>query len=351
MVEKTTRGGRRGLIAIALLGVAVVGSAGVGVGALVFAPATPESLATAAPISEAPVTSREFADPRTVEVGLTLRADTLLASPASGRVTALTCQSGAVLESGRTDLAVDGRGIVNLATTVPLWRDLVRGDRGDDVKALQSELARLGHPVSADGVVRGSTITAFRALLAGPDAKPDPTITTVELARILWLPAAAVEVSECAIATGADVAAGDKVASVPNGLADAAITHLPTGLAAGDRVLTIDGVSAPVEADGRVVAPEALTAIAGSQMFAATIKAGTSSLTASLALAAPVEVSVVPPGALYNLDGDLGCVSSGGSARAVKVLGSELGQTFVTFDDGAALASVDLTPSGAKPCR
>lgn len=345
------RGRHRVLLASGLLTVALAASAGIGVGALVFASATPESLSTPVPVNDVPVSEREFEDRRTVEVGLTLRADTVLAAPGSGRITAIACQAGAALESGRSSLAIDGRPVVNLATAVPLWRDLARGDRGDDVHALQAELARLGHELVVDGVVRASTVRAYRALLGGLDGKVDASIDAVERARVLWLPATPVSLAECTVATGADVVAGDKIATVPNGLAGAAITHLPDGLAPGDRVLVIDGASVPIESDGRVTSAEALAAIAATPTYAQAVKGGSTTLTASLALANPVTVSVVPPGALYDLDGEAACVSENGIARAVQVLGSELGQSFVNVEEGAAPETIDLDPAGALPCR
>ena len=41
-------------------------------------------------------------------------------------------------------MKVNGVSVVALATATPMYRDLATGDKGDDVLALNNELARLG---------------------------------------------------------------------------------------------------------------------------------------------------------------------------------------------------------------
>lgn len=335
------------LTTLTLLAAAAVG---VGAGALVFADATPAALRPAASATAAPVTQRSFDDRHTVEVALTLGADTTLTTPASGRVTALSCQSGAIFRSGQTNLSVDGQRIVNLATSVPMWRDVTRGDKGEDVAALQRELARLGYSVTADGTVGRATLAAVADLFhtAGDARAP---LETVAASRLLWLPAAETTIGGCATATGATVTEGEKVASLPGGLAGAAITRVPETAVDGERTLTIDGMGVPVDADGRVTTADALAAIAASDSYARAMSSDATTVTGVSTLTTPVTVWAVPAGALYGIDAPAACVATGGSTHAVRIVASELGQSFVTFDRGDAPKAVDLAPSGARSCR
>lgn len=337
-------------IALAALALTVAGALGLGAGALVFTDASPEALREAETVSAAPVTQRSFDDKRTVEVSLALDADTALTSPASGRVTAFSCQPGGVFTSGQANLSVDGERIVNLATSVPLWRDLAASAQGDDVVAVQQELARLGYEVPVDGIAGPATLSAVADLfhLSGDTAFQTGTIPSD---RVLWIPAPETTVAGCSVSTGATVAAGETIGSLAGGLAGAGITRLPEGAVSGERVLNVDGQSIPLDADGRVSSAEALETLAASSSYAQALRGSMTSLNGSYVLAEPVTVSVVPPGALYGIDGQAACVASNGTPLAVQVIGSELGQSFVTFDAAEAPPEVALSPDASLACR
>jgi hypothetical protein len=66
---------------------------------------------------------------------------------------------------------------------------------------------------------------------------------------------------------------------------------------------------------------------------------------ATLALAEPTRVSSVPPSSIIALDGSRGCVESGGDLFHVRVVGSQLGQTFVQFEQGAPPNRIRLHPA------
>jgi len=338
-------------IALGVLASVVAVSAGIGAGAVVFTDATPTSLQSTATVTSAPVTERPFEDKRTVEVTLTLGTDTALTAPTSGRVTSLSCQAGGDFTSGATNLSIDGRRVLNLATSVPLWRDLVSGDEGEDVTALQEELVRLGYDVAVRGTVGPRTLAAVSDLFRKAG---DTAFTTgdVPASRILWLPDAEVSVASCTAATGATIEEGGDVAALPGGLAAAAISRLPEGLAPGDRVLTVDGTAVPVDADGRVTSTEALATLEATTSYQQAVQTDATTLSGSYALAEPVTVSVVPPGALYDIDGGAACIASDGAAQPVQVVGSELGQSFITVEaDAAPPGEVDLDPDGRRSCR
>lgn len=343
-------GDRRVKVGVAALAGIMLVALGAAAGVVVSTSATPASLGSAAPVELVPVSERELIDRRAVEVMLTIGGNTSVVTPTSGRVTAWSCAPGTDLTSGQSSLSVDGVRTLNLATAVPLWRDLEPGLSGEDVAALQSELARLGYRVTVDGTVGSSTLDATADLfaLAGD---PDPDRGAIRAARVLWLPATTATVSTCDSSTGGIVSAGEPVATLAGTLTDAAVARFPVDAVPGERILEIDGVGVPVDAEGRVASPEALTTIAGSDSFQQAVRGEESSLQGRLALATPVTVSAVPPGALYDLVGQTGCLLVDGLPAAVEVVGSELGQTFVNFDAPSPATHVALSPKDTPACR
>lgn len=90
---------------------------GIFLGVVLAAPAPPESIGPTLVSTTAPATRMETVDKR-----------------------------GATLEISVNDLP-----LISLATSRPLWRDLVAGDTGLDVRALRAELTRLGYRTTVDG--------------------------------------------------------------------------------------------------------------------------------------------------------------------------------------------------------
>ena len=105
----------------------------------------------------------------------------------------------------------------------------------------------------------------------------------------------------------------------------------------------------PVDPEGRV-SSDGIALIDGVALDRSTDGDEPATLSAPLHLAAPVTVAPVPPSALYDLDRDSGCVTSGGEPHAVTVAGSQLGETFVVFARPMP-AAIDLTPRGTPSCR
>lgn len=107
----------------------------------------------------------------------------------------------------------------------------------------------------------------------------------------------------------------------------------------------------PVGSDGAVTDPAALAEIAASSAFADARRGSSATIAASSALAEPITVSVVPPGALYGVQGRKGCVVNGSGARPVEIIGSELGQSFVRFRAGEPPSGVVLSPERPPACK
>ncbi len=346
---------------VVLLSVVAVGPLGGLVAVLVLQPVAPGVAAPGPVMSAAPVTSVEFDDERPVALEVTRGDAVSVRVPVTGRVTALGCGPGEVLESGTAVMGVDGVPVLALAGGVPWWRDLTRGSQGVDVDALQAELARLGFDIAPDGERVGrATLAAAAEVFGRAGVRADAS--RIRLSSVVWLPTPQVTVASCPVALGADVAPGDAIAIGAAPLLGAQVMVMPERLAPGTRVVVVDGVSLPVDESGQIVDPAALATLAGlPSLAAAPAQAAAvgeaqpvagSGIPGMLRLAEPLPVAVVPPGAVATEDGLGGCVVADGTPRAVRIVGSQLGQTYVTFDDGAPPpAAVDLAAPPVSACQ
>ena len=343
---------RRGVGAASVtLAAAGLLAAGIVVGAVAL-PQRPPAVAAAAGEDAGnrtlPVTKQSYDDPRQVattvqdapEKALTLRET-------SGTVTAIDCEPGGVIASGTSPVSIDDRATLALATPTPLWRDLGPGTKGDDVGALQVELHRLGYlTAEPDGTFGPATAAAVRDLQRDVLGHLRPSGTLV-LAQTLWLPAEQVTVASCDLAPGS-VLTTTAFATVGGALESLRLS-VPTGAAPGPRVATLAGITTPVPDDGVVTDPEFLAAV---EAALATAPAGSASPTVGYVLVEPLDVVVVPPGALFALSGAHGCIVADGAPHPVTVISSALGQAFVTFDDGATPTAVALTgQADGQACR
>lgn len=348
---KVSGSGRPGVrLALAALALAMAAASGAAVTGLLLADATPATLREPPRVTSAPVTQRSFDDARTVELALTLGADASLTAPASGRVTALTCRPDMPFSSGESNLSIDGAPLLNLATSVPLWRDLGVGDEGADALALRAELIRLGSRVAPEGALDAGTMTAVADLFHKAGDSGFKT-GTVPIERVLWLPGPETSVTACLAAVGTRVSEGAEVASLPGGLTAAQLVRLPDRVAPGKRVLVIDGERFPTDGEGRVTDPGALARISSMPSYLQATRNAMTSITGSYVLSDQVAASVVAPGALYDVDQATACVIADGKPLAVTLIGSELGRSFVTFDTAEPPAAVDLEPDQTRPCR
>ncbi|QTX05331.1 peptidoglycan-binding domain-containing protein [Agromyces archimandritae] len=293
---------------------------------------------------------RSFDDARPVEIAFTIDEPVPIVSPASGTITGTNCAAGVALRSGASDFQVNGTPIVNLATEVPLWRDLRIGDSGEDVLALQEELARLVGGVTADGVLGSGSIAAFDELR--PAHVPASTEPVIAVGEVLWLPADSTLVTSCAVPLGASVEAGARLVEVAGAPAQAALTAIPERLIDGERKLLIGDVVVPLDDAGVVGAEADRAALADTPVVRSALASDPpQTVSGELSLLEPIEVGAVPPSALYRVDGDDACVLVDGAPIPVRIIGSQLGETFVEFPSTPPEA-VALAPGrGASECR
>jgi peptidoglycan hydrolase-like protein with peptidoglycan-binding domain len=339
--------------------VVVLASLAIGLtcGFLLVPPSTPASLGAEQPLKSVAVTQTSFDDPQDVSVTVVPGPSRTLTSAAGGRLTSFSCAVGSRMTSGTSAFSVDGAPILLLATGVPLWRDIRIGDRGDDVAALQTELTRLGFGANADGKWGARSQNAYESLLRKRGMRLDLS-GRVSAERIAWLPSETAAVMNCAASVGDTVEPTQAIARFAAGLASATVVMgIGSGAKAqtGDRVIVVDDARIPLPADGRLTDQEALDTIANSFGYRQAMS-GTDggpgdqqpSIAFQAVLTTPLRVAVVPPSAVYGLEGDRGCVRQRGGSVPVSIVGSQLGETLIRSDH--ALSRVELNPRVTGGC-
>ncbi|MFJ4295034.1 peptidoglycan-binding protein [Curtobacterium sp. NPDC089689] len=315
----------------------------------------PAVLASASAATSVRVTERADADERQVQLALDTGGPRAVVTARTGTVTASACSVGTVLRSGDVVASVDGEPVIALATDVPLWRDLEPDVRGDDVRGLQRALNVGGAGLAEDGVFGRGTLRAALRFLADRGVRTDiASEQTLPRAPFAWVPSAENTVRSCSAVTGAPVADGGVLAELPAELRSAHVDSLPVEPVAGARDLTIGSTTVPVDEGGVVSSGSSLAAISALPEYAATVASsdGEPMIAATWSLRRPRTVQVVPPTALFAIDGANACVQrTDGRPVRVEVLGSELGQSFVQPRDGTRLDRLRALPDQERPCR
>lgn len=337
--------GSRSAIAVLTVGVVVAGAC---LTTLFVGGARPSSLDTDEPVlGEVEVTTRSFADERTVTVVVDVGERRTVDSPTAGRITATSCGPGYSLESGAVPISVDGTPLLSLATAVPFWRDLPLGAKGPDVLSLQQELGRLGFPVAVDGVLDRASLRAVESLRTGVATRT----SEIEASTILWLPAPANPVIGCTLPLGATVEVGDEVFELVPDAGAASVETLPPDLLAGERELIVGEVVVPVDAVGRVGDLDGVEVLANAASSdAEEPQSAHRTVTAVLRLRQAMTVGLVPPSALYDLTGDSACIVSNGRPLRVVPVSSQLGQTFIATSDAHLPTTVEIAPRLRPSC-
>ncbi|WP_225563660.1 peptidoglycan-binding domain-containing protein [Isoptericola luteus] len=182
---------------------AVVVALGVGAGvtwAVAPAPTPSWVQPTVTDAAQVEVSARDFAGERSVPVTAALSEQRELLLPDGGVLRETACAVGEAIESGSAPFLVDDHRVLALHTSTPLWRDLGVGIRGDDVRAVQEELTRLGHEVEATGYYGAGTAAAMSQVWV--DATGEEKVTSLALSRVVWLPDREVVAAGCPLQVG-----------------------------------------------------------------------------------------------------------------------------------------------------
>ena len=336
--------------------------AGAGAATVLVAPHPPQVLADADPNAAAVIETQQVNDGRTITINAEEIAMAPVVAPRSGMVTSSNCKPGATLESGQSLMAVDGRGVLMLATAEPLWRTLKAGDRGSDAAALNDALRTLGKGDVSGDTVTAATLAAFRKASADAGVTMPDSTATIGPSDMAWLPANGVMVSGCPAPVGQMIGQGQPIAELPAMAASAQAQSLPSGAVAGARVIQSGGVTIDITDQGAV---GDLVAFSRTRAFesSAAMQNGVRQVSVQWVLKDPVTVGVVPASAIGVMggsanDGAQACIvttanpadASSDTAVPVNIVGSMLGRTYVQGADGSIPSgSVRLSP-GAGGC-
>lgn len=334
------------LLCTALLGAVVLG-------AWIFSPRVPSALSSEKQQQFSTVTSQDIDDARVVDLALTLEPSTPLYSASSGLVTDIAVAPGESLVSGSPIFSVDGEKVVALSTDTPLWHSLEDGDSGEDVLALQEALLSLGYSLTADGEVGTHTLEAVADLL-GLTAEEVELFETIDPSRFMWIPYPSTTVSEVAFGVGESIDPNSKLFSVADSLAEAKIAEVPADLIPGERILVVGNQQLSVNAEGHLSTPEDLVALQQTAEFRSWAKDPDNSPTVSgkYVLQDTASVYAVAPGAVYNIQGSLACITDGAKGFPIIVVASELGKTLVYFDEATSIPEqVLISPGEELACR
>ncbi len=298
-----------------------------------FAPSAPDSLQTPKAPRTLGLQETEFRDERSM--GLTADVDrtAAIALNASGMVTASRCVPGTAFASGDVIAYLDAAPIVALASSAPLFRDLMLDDEGTDVTALREALRGLGFAVDADGRYSSAVRDAVRELQRRTGIAPADGV--LRLSSIAWLPAPTVAVSSCEVTVGERYELGSPYAEVPGTLRSLTLVTGETAtVVPGDRILRLGAQEFTMPDSGVIGDRTVLDGIAASPEYLANAaKPKDSPLSVTARLVTPLRVVAVPPGALVGSAANARCVQlENGATAAVRIVASRLGSSFVVFD-------------------
>ncbi len=216
---------------------------------------------------------------------------------AGGTVTGVNVTVGQALPTLAPLLSVNGAAVYGIPSSVPLYRDLVEGDYGPDVQALQDALSSVGNSTSGDwpGVFGSATLNALEQWQLTNNVSETGRAA---LSFFTWFPPKSVVLSVTAT-VGTKATGGAAIATVadPGALvaqADVAQADVPSVKVGQTAQLSFDALSGTTE----TAAVKSLPA-----------QAETSTSTAGAGNSTPVQYSVqlalttLPPGAKAGMTG------------------------------------------------
>lgn len=339
-----------------LLAVIVVISLTVGVCALWLPDRPPQLLGAAREATSAPVNTQEYVGAQQITVIPTVSAARNLIINATGTVTADWSANG--LESGHAALRVNDRVVVALNTATPLYRDLNVGDVGDDVRALNNELNRLGlNAVPDSDTYEWATSDGVRQLMNNCGNTSDGALA---LSDVLWISDRTVRVGSWDAVEGSRVQAGTAIGQVAGTLTKLTIKN--GQVADQDRTITVMGQTGTLPAGQTEITDakfcEQVSATDDYRsMDEAALAAG---INASIALHTPIQVLRVPAAAVFGVQDTKGCivpVSPGDNSNnadtvskivKITIVGSELGASLVASVDGDDMTAITDVAIGSR---
>ena len=371
-------------ISITAILAAAAFAVGCSVALLTLHMSVPEDLQSTRQPGSITVDTGAYDNAQPVTIRVTQGTDNTLRAPVEGILTHYDCATGTTVDSGSAPLAINGRNILALHTTTPLYRTLKSGVQGTDVQALHDELRALGYAAPESDIFAWESVEAFNALADAHGTAPasEENGWSVTPDMVMWIPSRSVMIKECPVRMGATLQTGTDVMLAAPSIVGAAIVHddsnsaatAATPLVAGMRTIGIGVASFDVTPNSNAeqsVEPltghALLDAIAMSQEYQAAAAGDVQAtmgatptdqsqsamgnavdVTYQWRLKEPMTVAFVPPAALYDVQNGKACVVADGEPRAVTIVASQLGRAMVTVEDGSTLHTVELSRANAS---
>lgn len=335
------------LCASALLGSSLVGAA-LAVG--LMPPMAPSTLKSTGENEYIRVAERPYTDARAVQLSMKLGPERSSHVAVSGRVTRSSCAQGLPVTSGTSPWTLGDTPVLALATEVPLWRTLRMGDRGADVNSLHRALRDLQYDVPPDGEpISSSTVDALVSVWNKLGRTVERSLA-LDTTSIAWVPTEQPKVTECTVGVGSVVTSGQTLLRFAPEVVGAQITALPSNLIQGERQLNVGERTVSVDSNGIVTNPDELvTMIDQNRSGEKSSDTQSTSISAEYSLSSPIRMTVVPPSSVVRSGGT--CVITKTGPTKVEVVGSHMGQTYVTIPDGADVESVKIAPRFGVTCE
>lgn len=293
------------------------------------------------------VERQSLTDPRTIAATLSLTPQSQITLNATGVVLSSSCSVGQMLSSGQVIATVNDIAIIGLHTEVPLYRDLVSSDRGEDVTALQAELTRLGYPTPSTGIFDTSTNTAVQALRAALGVATGGT--GLRLAEVVWLPTDQWVPRECSTTVGANTGGSDAFALGMRTLESVVLAEATAAIPGARHIRMSDGTSVAVDTptDDLVALLMNDSAIRDSVARGSDDGLDTVEMSLTIELIEPVDAVAVPASAVFGSTELCVRAENSGAIVPVEVLTYSNGVAYL-LDSSLLPSIVDVTPSGAE---
>ncbi|MFD0705363.1 hypothetical protein ACFQY8_06355 [Alloscardovia venturai] len=285
-------------------------------------------------ITTAKVATQKYDGAQTVTAVPTLAEDREIVIHTTGVVT----ESGndGQLISGQKALKVQDHSIVALSTSTPLYRDLAIGDKGDDVRAFNDELSRLGY-----GAVQGSPLFTTRTIQAWKKLETaigNTSDSVFHLSDMLWIPENTVKIKTWNASLGTTIESESSIATISGGITKITIKNGKADSV--DRSIVIFGVTGTIPA-GQTEINDAdfCGRVAQTDDFKGLDKDSLAQgFDAQLSLKQSINVLRVPAGAVFGIHEEnghsVGCIVSLAGAKKAKtihvvVVAGELGVSLI----------------------
>lgn len=265
----------------------------------------PHLLGSPGEVTSAPASIQQYSGARQVTVVPSMSPERNLIGNANGTVT--QDWSGKGLNSGSAAYKVNERGVVALATASPLYRDLKSGDTGEDVRALNSELNRLGYASAADSdAYTWATSNGWKQLMLDNGNTSDGSLS---LADVLWIPAPSVSVSSWNAGVGSIATAGSPIGAIGGSIAKLTIKNGQP--ADQNRTITVFGQSTVLPAGSiSITDPIFCAKVMDTPDFKQVDKSALpDGFDASLSLEHVLDVLRVPAAAVFGIQDHSGCIA------------------------------------------